>query len=659
METKRINPRVAKLLAAESKLSTNFHEIANSVHFTQNRDVLREARNCWDGLSQQRLRRIRNRKFAFPDENGQWSDPYEGDTRKTEAMHISEQGKTPLQHNMILPLIQTILGQFRGNQTEPVCTARDRQEQKIGEMMSIAVQYAYQLNDLWEMDGSNLLEVLISGICIGKSTYTFMPHLQKCDVRYDNKPLPYMFFNPMRDPRNWDCHIIGELHDMKLADVISAFSGGSRDKAMEIREIYSTCSDTRLSNMWGNMTSVRTDTIDFFRPFDANMCRVVEIWKMESKAKYYAHDTLTGEEMWLDLDQERNIKAENLRRTEEAARFQIEPKLINYKWDIHRFMYYRFMSPTGEVLSEGETPYWHGSHPYVMKRFMSIDGKAHSFTESTIDAQKLLNRNISMADFIINASSKGTLFVMEGTLPDGYTLEDLSTEYRKVGGVVYFKPNAKFTNGGIPQEIQSRASVVGVTEMIGLVRSLLPDLTGVHGALQGKDAGSGTSGKLYEAQANNAATNLVDTFETFKSFRTDRDKKMMQLIQQFYEEPVYLTIAGRQYSEEAKWYDPEKVRNADIDLTLSESTASINYRTTMDLYLMDLWKAGAITVKNMLSNSSLPFADKVLQSMESEEKEMAAQQQEMQANMLPQFAQQQNAGSGQLPPMPVQQPTQQ
>ena len=141
-------------------------------------------------------------------------------------------------------------------------------KQKVGEMMTIGMQYAYQLNDLWEMDASNLLEGLISGVDIGKITYGEIPAIQMTDIRYENKTLPRMFFNKMVDPRGWDCRIIGELHDMELADVLSEFSKGSKRKAKELVEMYNHVHPEVISNMYGNLTTIDEDHLNFFMSSD-------------------------------------------------------------------------------------------------------------------------------------------------------------------------------------------------------------------------------------------------------------------------------------------------------------------------------------------------------------------------------------------------------
>lgn len=625
------NPRVARLLSAEQEA---IKEVTQSVKFGNGQNVLLEAKECYESLSIARKKRLRNFRFAFGEDQGQWGDIMEGMNGKTEAQHISDQGKTPLQYNMIQSSMQTVLGQYASNPTEPNCVSRDIDQSELGDQMTVAIQEEYQRNQVHALDVHNMIEVLGSATCFEKLTFGENPALQATGVNVYNKTLPQMFFNRMEDVRNWDCYLIGELHDMRIADVLASFGEGDSRKWQELRAIYSNCSNETIAYQYGNLTGQRESLRDFFMPYDPKFCRVIEVWKLESQAQYKCHDTLTGEYYWTGLDQDANIKYENKQRTVQANGEGINPRLIEYKRGIHQYWYYRFMSPTGEILKEGESPYWHGSHPYVLRRFMGVNGSVFSFVESMIDAQKMLNRNLTQMDFIIGASAKGLLMIPEDCIPDGWSAKDYAEEWGKVGGYIVYKPNAK---GNMPEEISSASRSVGVSEMVNLIRSMLPDLSGVHGALQGKQASSGTSGKLYQAEAEQAATNLIYTFDVYKDFRTDRDRKMMMLIQQYREDG---NMPSPRSARKTVRYNAKMVRNADFILSMSENTATINYRTMMNDYLTMLWQAGAMKAKTMLSLSSLPFKEEAIQAMEADEKEMAQQQAQM-----PQ--------QGQQPPQPM------
>ena len=102
----------------------------------RNMNILLRAQNCWDNMSSFRRERDRCKRFTFGD---QLSDKVKlPDGRvMTEENWIIEQGSVPLKNNLIGRLVQSVVGVYRSQFKEPICVARDRDEQKIGETMSI------------------------------------------------------------------------------------------------------------------------------------------------------------------------------------------------------------------------------------------------------------------------------------------------------------------------------------------------------------------------------------------------------------------------------------------------------------------------------------------------------------------------------------------
>ena len=133
--------------------------------------------------------------------------------------------------------------------------------------------------------------------------------------------------------------------------------------------------------------------------------------------------------------------------------------------------------------------------------------------------------------------------------------------------------------------------------------------------MQGKDAPSGTPASLYAQQTQNASLNLIDLFESYKTFREDRDTKMMKTIQQFYDENRYLEIAGDKATEGQILASPDKVRNAEFDISITESVSSPAYRVASNEFLLELFRMGQISLEMLLENGSFPFSDRLLQSI--------------------------------------------
>lgn len=580
-----------------------------------------EARSAWEAISHYRTQRERNRNYTF---GKQWNDPVTlPDGRVvTEEQYLREQGKVPLKNNMIRQLIKSVLGQFRSAQTEPLCVARERNEQALGELMSIVMQYVYQHNRIYELDSRTLEEYLISGSCFHKISYG--TRRGKTDVWVDAVQPSRIFFNSMEDSRLWDCTLVGELHDMTLADVLARFGGGSEEKARHLKEIYGNVSEEAIYHNYNILSGHKFDSMNFFMPEAPDRCRVIEVWHLDSCERLRCHDTLSGEYYKVDTTEKEAIDNENNRRLNEALLQGIERNdvpLIDTEWFVDNFWHYRFFSPLGEVLDEGDSPYWHGEHPYSFRLYPLLDGEIHSFVEDVIDQQRYINRLITMIDFIMGSSAKGVLLFPEDQIPDGMTLDEIASEWTRYNGVILFRPKPGST---MPQQISVNATNVGAYELLSLQMRLLEDISGVHSAMQGKTVTSGTAASLYMQQVHYSATNLLDIFESFKTFREERDIKIMKTIQQFYGEERYQRIAGEGRGE---WGNitPEQVRNADFDLTITESAAAPAFRQSSNDFLLSLFNSGHISLQALLQTGTFPFADKLLQHITAEQQQQASE----------------------------------
>jgi hypothetical protein len=282
------------------------------------------------------------------------------------------------------------------------------------------------------------------------------------------------------------------------------------------------------------------------------------------------------------------LRNENLRRLETQAAAGVAPedmKMIEYRWFIDNYWYYYYLSPTGEVLKEGETPFWHEGHPYSFRVYPFYDGRVYPFVSDFIDQQRLINRLIMLQDFVTRASAKGVLAIHEDSIPEGMSAKDFADEWHAYNGVIVY---AGKQGVPMPQQIVSGSSQLGLTDMLSIQLKLLEDISGVQGALQGKTPAAGTPAALYLQQTQNATTSLTELFEAYRELREERDTKNMKLIQQFYTEPRFITITGRQNRRESMLYDPAKVRNAEFDLSIAESASTPAYRMIMNRLLREI-----------------------------------------------------------------------
>jgi len=614
---------------AEKKIDT----VAYNKEFYKNKNILEEAYRAWNALSRFRDNAARMKMFTFGD---QW-----GDTVKTDCGWIRErdtlicEGVLPITNNLIRGMVRSITGYFQSNQTEPVCVARERHNQEAGEMMSSTIQYVYQNNKLWGLDAENLTYLLVTGASIFKHWYGMRNGVM--DVWNDIvNPNRWFTDGDMEDTRGWDCRLVGEIHDMGLYDVIAKFSQGSPEKAKELRRIYSYVSEDYIKEYWDSFVTDTTRNYDFYYDLsNGNLCRVIEVWRKEAKERLLVHDYLNGEYYKAEVSEKNTLDAENRRRIAEQTALEIAPedmKLIEYEWIVDNYWQAYYFSPFGDVLMEVENPYWHDSHPYSFKLFKYYDRQIFPYVGGVIDQQKMINRLIMMQFLIYRQQAKGVTFydpeIFDGT---GWDAEKFSRNVAKINASI--PVNTKKGTVPLPQTQYQNGTTTDISNMLTTAMRLFEEVSNMQGVLQGKSPAGGTPAALYLQQTQNAATSLVEVMEAYRELREDRDLKNLQMIQQFYTEPKYINISSGGRGTSQTMYSPDKVRNLQFTLSLTESTSTPAYRMIQNDFLLQMMqmRPDMFDPEMVLKLGSFPFADKFLQEIESKKKEMAEQQQEAQA----------------------------
>lgn len=588
--------------------------------------VLLEAQNYYSAMYRFRQDRERNKRYNYGD---QWGDVVCIDGKKmTEEQYILSQGNIPLKTNLIRRLVRNVIGMYRSQSTEPTCTARDRDEQQQAETMSTVLQYNMQLNRMTELYARTVEEYLISGLAVHRKWYGWRNDKMECWTDYV-QPNNFFIDNNMRDFRAWDCSCVGEIHDLSFDQVCTQFAQTPEDYT-RIAEIYRQARDYGSSaHAWESFGYSR-DFIntDFLTPRDPSRCRVIEVWRKENKPRYRCHDLNNGEIYKIDIeDYDAIVRAENERRLAQAQRTGIpyeEIPFIKATWFMDSYWYYYYLTPLGDILAEGETPYDHKSHPYVFKAYPFIDGEIHSFVNDVIDQQRYTNRLITLNDWVIRASAKGVLLIPDECIPKGMSPEEFADSWARFNGVVVYTPGK---TGAVPAQVSNNSTNIGIHEMLNLQLKLFEDISGVNGALQGKPGYSGTSAALYNQQMQNAATSLLDILDSFQEFVRDAAYKDVKNIQQFYDQKRTYNIAGR--AGKTIVYDPEKIRDVEMDISVVPSQATPAYRAITNDFLMQLFSQQAISLEQMLKAGDFPFADALLQNIQT-------QQQQMQNGQTPQ-----------------------
>lgn len=581
-------------------------------------DVLMEAQHYWNMMEDFRKDRERNKRYTY---GFQWDDKITVDGKTmTEEEYIKSQGSVPLKNNLIRRLVKSVLGVYRSQSKEPTCTARDRDEQKLGETMSTILQCNMQLNRMTELYARTMEEFLISGFIVHRKSYGWRNGKEDCWTDYV-QPNNFFIDNNMRDFRGWDVSMLGEVHDISFGQLCEQFAK-SPEEYRRLRDIYKWAAKKEyIASYAESFGYSRLENYDFLFTSEPGRCRVIELWRKEQKPRWRCHDYQNGDVFKVDIEDYQqcvvDVNNERLSLAKSVGMPEDEVPLIKATWFVDDYWYFYYLSPFGDILKEGETPYEHDSHPYVFKAYPFIDGEIHSFVADVIDQQRYTNRLITLYDWIMRASAKGVLLMPEDCLPDGVSIDDIAESWTEFNGVIVYTPSK---SGKVPEQVANNSTNIGIAELLNMQLKFFEDISGVSGALQGKPGFSGESAAHYQQQTQNATTTLLDLLESFSCFVIDGAYKDVKNMQQFYDSKRVFNIAGKSGSQIE--YDPKKIRDVEFDLSITESTTTPAYRHLANDILLQLWQSQAISVEQLLEHGDFPFADELLQSIKSQKEQL-------------------------------------
>lgn len=594
---------------------------------SENVQLLQRCHHYWDAMGSFRERRRRSRMYHRGDQlKDLINDPEDG-SWQTEEDYIKKQGKMPLKQNQIRQLMKNVIGQFLVDTNKAAVISRDRDDATVGEMLTNTLQYALETNQAKRLDTRAFEEFLLSGAMLQKVRYRYIPKFGREDAFMENRPVAQMFVNDnIKDPRLTDMDLIGEFYDLPITSVKSAFAKTGADEKI-IEQVYSHVIPREMSTVGVDpmFTPSNIDNADFYNPVEPHLCRVYEVWQKLIEKRLRCHDWLEGRRFTATLDQRDRIDSVNATRIEAALQQGVPAEkvpLITYEERIEEFWYVKYLAPHGYVLYESETVYEHREHPFILLLYPLIDGEVWGFVEDIIDQQRYVNRLIMLMDFIIGASAKGVLLVPEEAIPDDMDIDDIAEEWTKFNGVI----KLKLKHGTqLPKQVSSSASMPGVNELLSMQLKFMEDISGVNPAIQGQRAPSGTPAKLYAQETANASLNTKDYFDTFGHAQRERNWKMLKVIIQFYDSDRKLALAGANYTEDAMVYSPDKARNAEVDVVMTQSADSPVYRGIIEDSLQQFVAGGLIDIELYLQNSTLPFADKLLTDIQLRKQSMMEQ----------------------------------
>jgi hypothetical protein len=140
---------------------------------------------------------------------------------------------------------------------------------------------------------------------------------------------------------------------------------------------------------------------------------------------------------------------------------------------------------------------------------------------------------------------------------------------------------------------------------------------------------------MYQMQASNAQINNRVYFEYFFQRRSERDFKAVKLIQQYYNEDRNIQVTGKDFDKGIQWYEVAKGKDLDIMISMGKATNTPVMRQIQEDILLKFLDQQLIDLGVFTELTSLPFADKLRETITRKQQEMQQLQQQMQAQGMP------------------------
>jgi len=606
--------------------------------------LLTRCEHLWMNLDQFRKERRRGNRFYDGD---QWGDmiTVNGKTM-TYREYLIATGNFVIQTNQIKNRVETISGIRVKERTEPVCMARDKDEQPYAELVTKGVLANSDKNQMSELEQKWIKDACNGGLGAAYESYD--------DVSGPNRRLDSwtQYINPNRlffdadgvDPRFWDLSIIGLSRYGTREEMCARFVRKPSDYDM-LESIYPVQFGVQKVDRVGDLEDKFDDnSLVFMDSSDPVRCYYCEVWTKESRARIRLNDTNVGEEEIIDADDyayRKLVKEENKRRKQLAEENGIGDDEVPYilgdgygRDDTERYgffmdtyWYCRFLAPDGTILWEGESPYADRSHPITLFIFSYVDGHIVGYNHDAIDHQIAINRKWVMDDWLQRASVKGHIVVPKALVPKDVTNEQFAASLTSIDDVTFVELDER-TKDLWPKILNGPAPNGDASRDIALIKDLMDSGSPINGAIQGKDPGRATSGTLYAQMTTNASTAVASFMEQYRNFIRNILVKKMKNIAMFYDAERWAKIAGSIDSlTDFSTVNLNDVADIEMDLELMESANSLEAREMQEQDLTSLLVSGIITPDEYMQLSRKSYIQKLRQMRQARQAESESAQQ--------------------------------
>lgn len=590
--------------------------------------LLDKCEAAWLNLAPYRRTRERMLRFIYGD---QWGDRIKVKGKwMTEREHLVRTGNVALQFNLIKKNVNSVAGGVIKDGREPVVTAVGAENRGFGDLMTACLQSNWYENKMSLIITNQVEEAMAGGLMAVREAYERRDGIP--DSWSNNVDMNSFFFDgPMVDPRMDDMVMVGEAHEIPFNEVMEKFAFKPSDYK-KLREWYPTA-DNPLETPDTVFTDDRRQEgrRSFLEPTDRQNCVVVEVWTKERKPRYHVFDPNEGEMYDIDADDRERINRlkelneARLRAGRQAGWPDEEIPLIEWEehWFVDTFWYGRFLTPNGNILWEGESPYPDRKHPYTILAIPYVNGRICGYISDLVDQNIAINRILTLDDFIRRAGVKGVSFIPEGLVPPGMSYDEFSEQWTSIDGIIYYKPKPNLPE---PKVFYGNVGTINTAEVVNIMSQLMDSASPATGAYRGDTPHAGTSAALYNQQTQNAAIPLASLLDRLNFFIQRLSTKKLLLIAENYDVSRYVDIAG-EAGLDTSGMDLTQAGDIRYKVKTRQGPSAEQSQQMLEEDLRYWMQMGALTFDDYLALSKRPYLSELRSRYEARMQEMAMQQQ--------------------------------
>ena len=604
--------------------------------------LLEHIERVWQNNEPFRIARARIRKFVYED---QWADVIEVNGKKmTYRDYLLKQGNVAIQLNQVKKKVETLSGVMVKNRLAPVAHAVDRNEQQYGELVTNGLQVNCDKNVFPTLKKQWMKELCLGGFAIAKESYD--NYSGPAGGRLDSwttyvHPNQFFYEGETIDPLFRDLTLVGQFMDKSFVQLASMVCKSRRDFDV-LRTIYPTQADAFRQASPQEMTDRHeADEENFRTPIDPGMCRIYEVWTLESRGMVRLNDLQEGtEEVVAETDTEylKAVKRENARRREAGRAAGWDNSEIPYilgdgygnteeeknGYFVEKYWYCRILATDGTVLWEGESPYPDMGHPYSLCAWPFIDGKIVGYETDDVEYNLAMNRVYALHEWLLRTQAKGVTVVPKAIVPEDVSYSEFARSWTSIDDLVFIDLKPGMENM-MPKVFYGSAQNFDAGSLLATLQRMMESGSPVNGAIQGNTPHSGTSGTLYEQMTANSATPIASLMEDFDKFIESVMIKKLKNILQFYDEERWRLIAGQVDGVlDSASLNLNKVGDVEFDLKVKESADSPIFRAAARQDAKEMLFRGIIDFEEFGLMTEFPFLDKILQRRQARQAEMSS-----------------------------------